>query len=61
MDKTSAKLPDRRAFLGTMGLAATAGLTASAQQAKPLRVGLVGAGGRGSYLGATIVKFAEAG
>ncbi len=54
---------DRRQFLSGVagaGLAARAMAQASASQ-KKLRVGLIGAGGRGTYLGKTIQQFTEQG
>ncbi|MEN6602276.1 MAG: gfo/Idh/MocA family oxidoreductase, partial [Bryobacteraceae bacterium] len=54
---------DRRQFLSGAagaGLAARAMAQASASQ-KKLRVGLIGAGGRGTYLGKTIQQFTEQG
>ncbi len=54
---------DRRQFLSGVagaGLAARAMAQSGAAQ-KKLRVGLIGAGGRGSYLGKTIKQFSEQG
>ncbi len=52
--------PDRRAFLAAVGGAGLAGRIASAQ-AKPLRVGLIGAGGRGSHLAGLTARLAQNG
>ena len=53
---------DRRQFLAGVGVAAGLGGAAQAQEAKkPLRVGLIGAGGRGSHLGAMAVRIAASG
>ena len=57
---TNAMIPNRREFLA-LSAAATLSQAAAQTAAKPLRVGLVGAGGRGSYLGATVVKLAAEG
>jgi predicted dehydrogenase len=53
---------DRRSFLAAVGAVAAGAAVRGAQaQAKPLRLGLIGAGGRGSHLAATAVRLAQEG
>jgi predicted dehydrogenase len=55
-DETKSKVPMRRGFLGTLGSAAAVSAAAAQAPGEPqtarkrLRVGLIGAGNRGSYL-----------
>jgi predicted dehydrogenase len=55
---------DRRAFLEGLGAAAVAAPTAAgaeASSARPVSVGLIGCGGRGSHLGREVLAVKEAG
>ncbi len=65
MERGKEPQQSRRTFLGALGTAATltgaAQRTGSAQTGNSLRIGLVGTGARGNYLGSTVAKFAIAG
>lgn len=68
MDSTKEHLQDRRVFLSDMGRATAAGLLAGAvspgqslADKKPLRLGLIGAGSRGSYVASVTAQLGQQG